>query len=155
MNTTVAWGESWDCHFSIQRMHLRIDIMVGKIVASQWRSSWWKICEYIMSHGKREFRFLFFFKIFNECFSFHFFLIVVQVQLSAFHPYNSHPPYPSPPPTLNPTALWLCPCALYTCSWWPFPFLLPLSPSHFSSGYCHFFISMSLVIFCLFVCFVD
>ena len=45
------------------------------------------------------------------------FFIVVQVQLSPFSPHYSPLLPPSPPATLNPTLLWLCPCVLYTCSW--------------------------------------
>ena len=73
-----------------------------------------------------------------------FFLIVVQVQLSPFF----NPPCP---PSTYP--LWLCPCVLYTCSWWPLPYC-PSPPSSLVSVSL-FFISMSLVVFCLFACFVD
>ena len=65
-------------------------------------------------------------------------------------------PQPSPPPSLNPDLLWLCPYVLYTCSCQTFPLFPPLSPP------CSplvtdslLLISMSLVIFCLLVCFVD
>ena len=44
----------------------------------------------------------------EHCASF-FFLIVVQVQLSPFSPHHLPPPKTSPPPTLDPTPLWLCP----------------------------------------------
>ena len=84
-----------------------------------------------------------------------FFLIVVQVQLSPFSPHHSPLPPHTPPPTLNPIPLWLCPCVLYTCSWWPFPYLPPLSfsPSRVVTVRL-FFTSMSLVTFSLFVLFI-
>ena len=34
--------------------------------------------------------------------------------VSIFSP--TFPPQSSPPPTLNPTHLWFCPCVFYTCS---------------------------------------
>ena len=43
-------------------------------------------------------------------------------------PHHTLPPHPSPPPTLHPTRLWLCPCALYTCSLMTLLFFFPLSP---------------------------
>ena len=61
-------------------------------------------------------------------------------------------------PTSHPWSytLWLCPCVLYTCYLTILPPFPPLS-SHTSSlvtiGL--FFISVSLVIFCLLICFVD
>ena len=71
------------------------------------------------------------------------------------------PPLPphhlSPPPTFDSTPLWLCPCVLYTCSL----MTLPLFPPHYLSLFSPlvtislFFISVSLVIFCLPVCLVD
>ena len=81
-----------------------------------------------------------------------FFFIVVRVQLSPFSP---HPP---PPITLNSTPRphwWLCPWAFYTCSLMTLSLLFPVISLPTSSGYCLFLISMSLVIFCLLVCFVD
>ena len=73
------------------------------------------------------------------------FLIVVQVQLSPFPPDQS--PLPHPPPTLNPTPLWLCPWVLHTIPWQPFPFF-PLYPSPLPSVSL-FFISVTQVIFLL------
>ena len=65
-------------------------------------------------------------------------------------------PQPSPLPTFDPTLLWFCPCVLYRCSWKPFLLLPPLSPPNFPLVTVSlFFISMSLVIFCLLICFVD
>ena len=65
-------------------------------------------------------------------------------------------PYPHPPPTSNPPHhRCLCPWVFYTCSLtWPFLFFpqLPNSPLATVSL---FFTSMSLVLFCSFVCFVD
>ena len=83
--------------------------------------------------------------------------IVVQVKLSPYSPHHSHPPQPSLPPTCDPTPLWLCPWVLYACSL----MTLPPSPTGLSPPTSPlvtvslFFISMSVVIFCLRVCFVD
>ena len=41
-----------------------------------------------------------------------------------------HPPHPSPPLTLEPTRLWLCPCVLYTCSLMAFPLFFLSIPLH-------------------------
>ena len=85
-----------------------------------------------------------------------FFFIVVQGQLSPFSHHHFPQLHPLPPPTLNPSPLWLCPWVLYTCSLMtlPLPSLLSpcLSPLVTASL---FFIPMSLIIFCLLVCFVD
>ena len=59
---------------------------------------------------------------------FIYFLLLFKYSLSPFSPHHSLLPYPSPPPTLNPTPLWLCPCVLHTCSLMIFPPFLPLSP---------------------------
>ena len=73
---------------------------------------------------------------------FDIFFIVVQVQLSL--------------PTPDPTPLWLCPWVLYTCSLTTLLPLPPLSPPTYPLVPVSLFsISMSLVIFCLLVCFVD
>ena len=80
--------------------------------------------------------------------------IVVQVQLCPFS--LNTPPQPFPPPILNPTPLWFCPCVLCRCSWKPFPFFPPLShPTYPLVTVNLFLISMSLAIFCLLLCFVD
>ena len=81
---------------------------------------------------------------------------MVQVQLSSFSPYHSNPPQPSPPPTIDPTHLWLCPWVFHTCSLMSLPSLPPVIPSTSPLvTVSFFFISMSLVIFCLLVCCVD
>ena len=41
------------------------------------------------------------------------FLIVVHVQSSPFSYHHFPLPHPSPPPTLNPSPLWLCPLVLF------------------------------------------
>ena len=90
-------------------------------------------------------------------FVFLFCLIVVQVQLSPFPtPQHSALSNPPPPPTLNPTLLCICPWVLYTYSLMSLSLLSPIHP-HFSFliTVSLFFIFMSLVIFCLLVCFVD
>ena len=76
------------------------------------------------------------------------FVIVVQVQLSPFSPHH----YPHL--MLDPTPIWPCPCVLYTCSLMTFFLHYPPSPSPLVTVSL-FLISMSLVIFCLLVCFVD
>ena len=85
-----------------------------------------------------------------------YFFIVLQIQLSPFSRCHFSLPHPPPPPTLNPTPVWLCPWVLYPCSLMTLPLLSsvisPLSPLVTVSL---FFIYMSLVLFCLPVCFVD
>ena len=69
------------------------------------------------------------------------FFIVVQVQLSTIPPHPTHP-HPSPPPTFDPTPLWLCPCVLYTCFLTnPSPFfpVIPLPPLLWLLSICSFF----------------
>ena len=76
-----------------------------------------------------------------------------------FPPYDSTPPHPLP--TSHPQSFplwlrpWLCLWVLYTCSLMTLPLLSPIISSPLPSGYCQFFISMSLVLFCSLVCFVD
>ena len=71
-------------------------------------------------------------------------------------PPAQHMPQPCPSPTLNPIPLWLCLWVLYTCSLKTLPPFLPLTPPTSSLVTVSLFlISMSLVLFCLFVCFVD
>ena len=86
----------------------------------------------------------------------HSFFIVVQVQLSAFSTHNSLPVYPSPPPTLDPIPFGSVQVFFICVHWWPFPkfphYSSPPSPLVTDSL---FFVSMSLVIFCLFVWIVD
>ena len=85
-----------------------------------------------------------------------FFLILFNYSCLHFPPNDSPPPQSSPPPTLNPTPLWFCPCVLYTCSLLPFLRFPPLSPLPSPLATVSlFFISMSLLVFCLLVSFVD
>ena len=82
--------------------------------------------------------------------------IFVQVQFSAFPHYHSPLPQPSPPPSPDSTHPWCCPCVLYSCFWKPFTLSTSLSPPVSPLvTVCLVLISMSLVIFCLLVCFVD
>ena len=60
------------------------------------------------------------------------FFIVVWIQLSLI----PHHHFPTPPPTLNPTPLWLCPWVLYTCSLTTLSLLSPLIS--LPSGYCQY-----------------
>ena len=62
-----------------------------------------------------------------------------------------------PPPTLNPTPLWLCPWVLYICSLMTLPLLSPLSPSPWPLWLlpvCSLFQCLWLY-FCLLVCLFD
>ena len=83
------------------------------------------------------------------------FFIVVQLQLSPFSPCYSPLPNCPPPPTFNPPPGCLYSWVLYAC-FTTLP-LLPLMSSSCSLlvTVSLFFISMSLVPFCLLVCFVD
>ena len=66
------------------------------------------------------------------------------------------PTQPSPLPTLDPTPFDFVHVSFIHVPENPSPFSLfpPLSPP-LPSGYCLFLISMSLVIFCLLICFID
>ena len=85
-----------------------------------------------------------------------FFFIFVQIQLFLFSTHNSLPVYPSPLPTLDPTLFGSAHVFFIYVHWWPLPncphYSSPPSPLVTDSV---FFISMSLVIFCLFVWIVD
>ena len=87
--------------------------------------------------------------IFCLDFPFFFFNCCSSTVVSIFSPPLS-PSSPTPPPTLNPIPLWLCPCVLYTCSLTILGLFSPLSslPSLLVT-ISLFFISMSLLIFCL------
>ena len=83
-------------------------------------------------------------------FKFYFYSVTIVCIFSpSLHPTPASPtslPHLYPPP-------WFCPCALYSSSYRPlFPLSLPHSPLAIVTL---FLISMSLVIFCLFVCFID
>ena len=81
--------------------------------------------------------------------------IIYLLLLSPFSPHPSPPPQPSPPPTLDPTSLCFVHVSFIHVPDNPSP-SVPIIPSHLPSGYCQLFlISMSLVIFCLLVHFVD
>ena len=88
-------------------------------------------------------------------FSFSHSFIVVQGQLSPFPPHHSPLPQPSPLPTLDPNPLCLCPSFLYTYSLMTLPLFPSVSAPLSLLVTVNFFISISLVIFCLLVCFVD
>ena len=95
-----------------------------------------------------------FFLTFDVFFSF--FLLLFKYSCPIFPPPLS--PVPSTfTSTLNPTPFWLCPLVLYTCSLMTLPILSPII-SHLTTPLVTvslFFISMSLVIFCLLVCVAD
>ena len=81
------------------------------------------------------------------------FFIVVPVQLSPSFPHHSHPPQPSPLPTLDPTFLWFCPCVLYSCSWKPFslfPRYAHPPPLWLLTVFLNFTVSGSILLACLF-----
>ena len=84
------------------------------------------------------------------------FLIVVQVQLSAFSTHNCLPVYPSHPPILDPTLFSSVQVFFIYVHWRPLPnFPHYSSPSSALVTDSLFFISSSQVIFCLFVWIVD
>ena len=65
-----------------------------------------------------------------------------------------HPPVPSVPASHpRPYPLWLYPCVLYTCSLMALPLLSCLTSALVPVSL--FFISMSPIIFCFFICFVE
>ena len=84
------------------------------------------------------------------------FLIVFQVQLTPLFLLYSSSPHASPPPTLHPTPFGFVHLSFIHVSWWPFLYFphYPSSPSPLVT-ISLFFISMSLFIFCLLICFVD
>ena len=113
------------------------------------------------SHKKYQFtlKFIpfFIFFLFKNLFFLHF-LNCCSSTVASISPHHHSPPsQPSPPPTLHPTPLWCCPCVLYTCSWKALPHFPLLSPPTYPLVTIIFFflISLSLVIFCLLVCFVN
>ena len=102
---------------------------------------WWLFCNYQ-------------FVVFNPFNFFPLFFIVVQVQLSPFSPHQSLSPQPFPPsPMILPTLSFsICPLYVFLDDLSSFPLLSPpLCPLVTVSL---FFISISLDIFCLLVCFV-
>ena len=111
--------------------------------------------------------FHYFLYLFNFTISFIFYNIIPILFLFLFlllfnYSCSHFPPITLPYPTHShiPHAilphLWLCPWVLYACSLMTLPLLCPvtLSPSPLVPV-CLFFISMSLVLFCLLVSFVD
>ena len=70
----------------------------------------------------------FFFSFFHYC----------SGTIVSIFPHHWLPPHPFPPPTLNSTPLWLCPCVLHTCSLMTLPPFPPIIPSPLPSGYCQF-----------------
>ena len=80
------------------------------------------------------------------------FFIVVQVKWSPISCHHFPPLHPPPPPTFNPTPLWVCPCVLYTCSLKPFSFFHPLS-FPLPSGYCQFVLYFNVSGYVLLACF--
>ena len=88
-------------------------------------------------------------------FYFTFFLLLFKYRCLHFSPPLS-PTQHSPPPTLDPTLLWFCSRVLYTCSLTTLaPFSLLSPPTYLLVTVSLFLISVSVVTFCLFVCFVD
>ena len=64
------------------------------------------------------------------------------------------PPQPSPPPTLDPTPHWFCPCVLHICSWKTFLLFppYPFPPPLWLLSVCSLFQCLWLYFVCLFVC---
>ena len=70
---------------------------------------------------------------------------------------TTFPTHPLPPPTLNPSPLWLCPWVLYTCSLMTLPLLsssITLPTPLCLLSVCSLFQCLCLCFAC-FVCFVD
>ena len=85
-----------------------------------------------------------------------FFFIVIQVHLSPFSPHHQPPAPPIPTSHTWIYPHWLYPCVLYTCSLMTLPLLSPIIPLPSPLVTVSlFFISMSLVIICFLICFVD
>ena len=99
--------------------------------------------------------FLLFMIKYRANFSFFFIYCCSSTVVSIFIP-PWPPPHPSPPPTLEPIPLGFVLVSFICVPWWPFPYFPPLSsPASLLVTVSLFFIPMSLVIFCLLVCFVD
>ena len=86
----------------------------------------------------------------------HFFIFIFyccsSTVVSIFAHHSPPPPQPYPPPTLDPTHLWLCPCVLYTCSLTTLP-SNPLNiSSHLPSGYYQFVLSFKVSGYLLLAC---
>ena len=76
---------------------------------------------------------------------------IVQIQLSPFFPLCSPLPHSPPPPTLNPSPLWLCPWVLYTCSFMTLHLFPLLSPLLWLLLVCSYFnVSDYILLACLF-----
>ena len=83
------------------------------------------------------------------CFFFLFFLNCCwSIVVSTF-------PQPSPPPTFDPTPLWLCPWVLHTCSLTTVPLFRSIILSHLPSDYCQFVLYLNVSGSVLLACFVD
>ena len=88
-----------------------------------------------------------------------FFLVLLLFKHNClhFHSITSLPTPPIPTSHSHVHPLWLCPCVLHTCSLMALPLLSPivsLPPSSLVTVKL-FFISVSVIVFCLPVCFVD
>ena len=97
--------------------------------------------------------------LFSTCISlyiqFNFFLLLFKYSCLHFHPTAApHPTHPCFSALNLPLmALSMCPLYMFLMD---FPLFSLLSPLHLPSGYCQFALySMSLVVFCFLVCFVD
>ena len=80
--------------------------------------------------------------------------IVVRVQLSPFS--HHYLPPPPPPPTFDPSPFGFVHGSFIHVPWWPFSVFPTLSPPPSPLVTVSLFlISMSLIVFCLLICFVD
>ena len=131
----------------------------GSGFRSLYYQSWgsWGHCRiYCVNFDFKETKFLKISFIYLIFYSLKLFILLFKYSCLLFLPTTApHPSHPHVPPMI-PTPLWFCPCVLYRCSWKPFPIFPPLSPAPYPLVTVSLFlISVSLVIFCWLVCFVD
>lgn len=99
--------------------------------------------------------FIFFLNLFFIFLSLHYFFIVFQEKLSLIYPPIFSPVTPTQTFHSQSYPTLFCQWVLYTCYLTTLSLLSPVPLPLLPSGYCLFFISKSVVIFCLLVCFVD
>ena len=127
--TTVNWkvqahNRHRDSHFKAVVCYLEKTCLCAK--SSQWGTRFWPP-DYPLCQSLWDWFWPSLFHI-HPLVCFFFFIIVVQVQLSLFSRHHSPLSHLLPPPTLNPSPVWLCPWVLYTCSLAALPFISPITP---------------------------
>ena len=79
-------------------------------------------------------------------------IIDVRIQLCPLSHHHFPLACPPPPPTLNPTPLWLCPWVLYTCSFMTLSLLSHITSLPPNSGYCQFVVNFKVSGYILALC---